>query len=92
MRIEGKPGKKFFRYVLPYKGASIPKKIELFEIGEKGFVDVDESKLYDFEIKRIKRRFLENEETPTQETKGKGKGKNTKKGQPEETPTPETRD
>ena len=90
MRIEGKPGKKFFRYVLPYKGASIPKKIELFEIGEKGFVDVDESKLYDFEIKRIKRRFLE--ETPTPETDGKGKGKNTKKGQPKETPTPETRD
>lgn len=56
MKFKGKPGKKFYRYVLAHQYARIPKKIELFQFDEKGEAEVKEGVLYPFEFKRLERK------------------------------------
>lgn len=56
--IKGEPKKKFFRYVLKSPFNKIPVLIELFRTDEKGEVIIDEKTLYNFELKRIEKRFI----------------------------------
>jgi len=61
MKVKGKPGKRFFRYVLPHQYARTPKKIELFQFDKNGEAELKDGFLYDFEIKQITRKAENNE-------------------------------
>lgn len=55
--IKGEPNKTFYRYVLKSKLNKIPVAIKLFKTDENGEARVDEKLLYDFELKRLEKRF-----------------------------------